>query len=73
MSNIATNISASPLRGAWDRFMARLEQGCERMMRTRSRRAQIEALEAKSDQELARLGIQRDQIAYHVFKDMFYT
>ncbi|HAW47454.1 hypothetical protein C6W92_03485 [Roseovarius sp. A46] len=73
MTNIATNISVSPLRGAWGRFVAGLERGCERMARTRSRRGQIEALEAKSDQELARLGIPRDQIAYHVFKDLFYT
>lgn len=73
MSNIATNVSVSPLRGAWDRFVAALERGCERMARTQSRRAQIEGLEAKSDAELERLGIPRDQIAYHVFKDLFYT
>ncbi|MFB9150346.1 hypothetical protein [Roseovarius ramblicola] len=73
MSNIATNATAAPLRGAWDRFIAALEQGFDRMARTQSRRAQIEALEAKSDAELERLGIPRDQIAYHVFKDLFYT
>jgi len=73
MSDIATNVSASSLRGAWDRFIAALERGCDRMARTKSRRDQIEALEAKSDAELERLGIPRDQIAYHVFKDMFYT
>jgi len=73
MSNTATNLVASPLRGTWDRFVAALERGCERMARTQARRAQIEALEAKSDAELARLGIPRDQIAYHVFKDLFYT
>jgi uncharacterized protein YjiS (DUF1127 family) len=73
MSNTATNVATSPLRGTWDRFIAALERGCERMARTRSRRAQIEVLEAKSDEELARLGIARDQIPYHVFKDMFYA
>jgi len=73
MSNIATNVATSPLRGAWGRFITALELGCERMARTQSRRAQIDALEAKSDAELARIGIPRDQIAYHVFKDLFYT
>lgn len=73
MSNIATNAAASPLRGAWDRFVAALDRGCERIAHQRSRRAQIEALEAKSDADLARLGIRRDQIAYHVFKDLFYA
>jgi uncharacterized protein YjiS (DUF1127 family) len=42
-------------------------------MRVRSRRDQIEALEAKSDTELARMGIKRDGIACHVFRDTFYT
>lgn len=73
MSNVVTNTSASPLRGAWDRFLAALERYCENMAVRYSRRAQIEALEAKSDEELARLGIRREDIAYHVFKDLFYT
>jgi len=73
MSNITTNVATSPLRDAWGRLVAALERGCDRMARTQSRRAQIEALQAKSDAELERLGIPRDQIAYHVFKDLFYT
>jgi len=73
MSNISTNATDAPLRRVWDRFSAVLERGFDRMMRTQSRRAQIEALEAKSDAELEHLGIPRDQIAYHVFKDLFYT
>ncbi|MEP1768547.1 MAG: hypothetical protein ABJJ53_18165 [Sulfitobacter sp.] len=38
-----------------------------------SRRDQIEALEAKSDAELAAMGIKRDNIAYYVFNDLFYS
>ncbi|WBU65398.1 hypothetical protein [Paracoccus aerodenitrificans] len=34
-----------------------------------SRAPQIEALYAKSDEELARLGIKRDEIVYYVFRD----
>lgn len=73
MSNITTNASAAALRGAWNRFIAALDRGCNRIALRGSRRAQIEVLEAKSDEELARIGIQRDQIAYHVFRDVFYT
>ena len=38
-----------------------------------SRREQIEALEAKTDAELAELGIRRDLIAHHVFNDLYYA
>lgn len=37
-----------------------------------SRRDKIEALEAKSDAELAKMGIKRDNIVHHVFKDLYY-
>lgn len=37
-----------------------------------ARTGQIEALQAKSDDELAKLGIKRDDIARYVFKDLFY-
>ncbi|MGX0879602.1 uncharacterized protein YjiS (DUF1127 family) [Roseovarius sp. MBR-154] len=73
MANITTNITASPLREGWKRFVAALERGFDSQTRVCARRNQIEALEAKTDDELARMGIRRDQIAYHVFKDLFYT
>lgn len=38
-----------------------------------SRRAQIEELEQKTDAELAAIGVRRDQIAYHVYNDLFYA
>lgn len=73
MTTTTTNIAVSPLRAAWKRFAAALERSIERNARLQSRRARIEALEAKSDEELARIGIRRDEIAYHVFKDLFYA
>ncbi len=36
------------------------------------RLAQIEALSAKSDEELAELGIRREDIARHVFRDIYH-
>jgi uncharacterized protein YjiS (DUF1127 family) len=73
MTSTTTNITAAPRQGFWTRFCAALERSIERSARVQSRRARIEALEAKSDEELARLGIRREDIAYHVFKDLFYA
>lgn len=73
MANTTTEITATPLRDAWERVITSLARRYEGHMRLRSRRDQIEALEAKSDTELARMGIRRDGIACHVFRDKFYT
>jgi uncharacterized protein YjiS (DUF1127 family) len=73
MANTTTDINSTPVRDAWERFIAGLARRYEGHMRVRSRRDQIEALEAKSDAELARMGIRRDGIACHVFRDKFYT
>ncbi len=32
----------------------------------------VEALQAKSDADLARLGLRREDIVHHVFKDIYY-
>ena len=38
-----------------------------------ARRRQIERLKSKSDADLAKLGIRRDQIEMHVFGDLYYV
>lgn len=38
-----------------------------------SRHSQIAALEAKSDEELAKLGITRDRIVHYVFRDLIWV
>ncbi|WP_297767332.1 hypothetical protein [uncultured Roseovarius sp.] len=73
MANIATNISASPLRDTWKRFTAALVRGIEAQHNVTARRNRIDALEAKSDEELAKMGLRREDIVYHVFKDLFYA
>lgn len=73
MAQTTTDISGSPLRGAWNRMIAALARGLEAQVRIASRRDRIEALEAKSDVELARMGIRRENIPYHVFRDLFYA
>ena len=53
----------SRLRDAVDGFFARL-------MDTSARVAEIDRLNAKSDAELARLGLRREDIPRHVFRDL---
>lgn len=56
--------------GRWlDTLMGRLETYAH----IRSRRDQIVALEARSDAELAEMGLKREDIAHHVFRDLYYV
>ncbi|WP_386679548.1 hypothetical protein [Loktanella sp. R86503] len=64
---------ATAIREKVDAFFATIGQGMNAYMERRSRMDQINHLEAKSDAELAKLGIQRDRIVQHVFRDLFYV
>jgi len=60
-------------RSGYKRLMASIVRGMTSYAEKRSRRDVIDALEAKSDAELAKMGIRRDEIAYHVFRDLYYV
>lgn len=66
---ITTNAYSPALPGLFDRLLDKFRRGADRYIEHHSRRAQIEALEAKSDEDLAKLGITRDRIVHHVFAD----
>ena len=68
-----TNTITTPQRDIWEQVFSTLARWFEARNRIESRRGQIEALEAKTDTELAEMGIRRDGIAMHVFRDKFYT
>ncbi len=55
-----------------DAFFASMGQGINAYMHRKSRMDQIEALNALTDAELAKIGITRDDIPRYVFRDMFY-
>lgn len=59
-------------RSRIDAFFKRFGQGMNAYLESRARGAQIEALEAKSDDELARMGLTRDRIVAHVFRDTYW-
>lgn len=72
MSVQTTNTSvqfAAGLRAWFAGLMSRLGQSMQQSMELRARLDQMTALESKSDAELAKLGISRNQIPYYVFRD----
>lgn len=63
-------------RGAWAalvRLATAFGDALVRSAEASSRIHQIEALQAKSDAELAKMGLKRDEIVHYVFKDLFYA
>lgn len=75
MATVTTNSTAAEhgLRDRIDAFLAAMGQGFNAYLERRSRKDEIARLEAMSDAELARLGIARDRIVHHVFRDLFYV
>ncbi len=63
-----TTFAAAPFTN----FVQGLVRFAERLGDRQGRRAQVEALYAKSDAELADIGLTRDQIARRVFGDLYY-
>lgn len=59
-------------RAQLDAFLSAFGQGFNAYLERRSRLDRIRALNAKSDAELAQMGLTRDQIPQHVFRDILY-
>lgn len=72
MAYITTQPALSDRPSATSRFFKAIGDGIERYVEMRSRVHEIEALQRKSDAELARMGLTRDQIVRHVFADRLY-
>jgi uncharacterized protein YjiS (DUF1127 family) len=75
MAAPATDISFAN-HGLLDRtasFFAAIGKGLTAYTYHASRTEQIKALSAKTDEELAEMGLTRDQIPHHVFRDLFYV
>jgi uncharacterized protein YjiS (DUF1127 family) len=75
MANVTTSVELqqSNIRNRFDAFFAAVGQGFNAYLERRSRSVQIEALNAKSDAELAKMGITREGIPAYVFRDVFYV
>lgn len=67
---LQTTATTSSLPAFFDTLFARIGKALTRYIEARSRHGEIEALEAKSDAELAKLGITRERIVHYVFRDV---
>lgn len=74
MANQAVNAHFPELHiaDAFKSFFKSISHGLELYMERKSRFAEMQALQSKTDEELAQMGIRRDKIAVHVFNDLFY-
>lgn len=64
--------AAAPRADKRGGFFQAFAAGMVAYMERRSRSEKIAALQAKSDAELTKMGISRDQIPAYVFRDLFY-
>ncbi len=60
------------VRAMLDTFFAGLGQGFNAYLTARSRMNEVERLNARSDAELARIGLRREDIPRHVFRDILH-
>ena len=74
MATQATNVSIakSGLRDRFDGFMAAVATGLTVYMEGRARIGQLEMMNAKTDDELAEMGLKREDIPHYVYRDLFY-
>jgi len=61
------------LNSMLDRFFASIGQGFNAYLAARSRIAEVERLDARTDAELATMGLKREDIPRHVFRDILHT
>ncbi|CUH68330.1 MAG: DUF1127 domain-containing protein [Pseudomonadota bacterium] len=70
--NAVNHIENAGLVARMGQLWSGLVQGMIAYGESRSRFNEIQALERMSDRELADIGLKRDQIVRHVFRDQFY-
>jgi uncharacterized protein YjiS (DUF1127 family) len=74
VSNISSNQSngfKAAFKGL-DGLKIAFVRGMDAYIERHSRSRQIESLNAMSDEQLATIGVKRDQITRHVFRDQLY-
>jgi uncharacterized protein YjiS (DUF1127 family) len=72
MATIATATPASGIRASFQSFRESLAFAFAAYLERRTRSDEMERLNALSDAELSKMGLRREDIARHVFRDLFY-
>lgn len=65
-----TTLKSDRIRHAMDAFFATVGQGFNAYLTARARTDEVERLYSKSDKELARMGLTREDIPRYVFRDI---
>lgn len=74
MATASTDIHISePKKGFFTRVFDAMIHRIETQGSMASRRRMIETLEAKTDADLAAMGLRRENIVHHVFRDLYYV
>ncbi|APZ53926.1 hypothetical protein [Salipiger abyssi] len=68
--NVQIAMGRTPLRQKIDMYFTNLGLGLNPYALRRARMREIISLEMKSDAQLARMGLSRDEILPHVFRDL---
>lgn len=74
MASVTTNTTTAPT-GFWavvGSFFSAIGRGIVLAGESSARFRDMRRLEAMSDSELAEMGLTRDKIAHHVFRDLYY-
>lgn len=75
MTAVNTSIQSGRLaavRAHLDRFFAGMGQGFNAYLESQGRVAEIERLSSKTDEELAAMGLRREDIPRYVFRDLIH-
>ena len=72
MDHTYTYATNGSIRDRLDQYFAGIGQGFNAYLESRSRMDQIERLQAKTEDELASMGLTREGIPRHVFRDLFH-
>ncbi|MDU8912036.1 DUF1127 domain-containing protein [Aestuariicoccus sp. MJ-SS9] len=73
MAQATTNTDLYPKEPVLSRFAAWIFAGMMKIAENNPRLRRARALQALSDAQLAELGLTRETIAHHVFRDVYYT
>lgn len=73
MASVTSNIPAAGFSAKFGALVSSISNGLVAYMERRTRSEQIAALQSKSDAELAKMGIAREEIPAYVFRDLFYV
>jgi uncharacterized protein YjiS (DUF1127 family) len=72
MAFYSNKLSAPPERSAFARALTRIKRVAVRILAARDRSADIVRLQSLDDDDLGRIGLTRNDIMRHVYRDIYY-